>query len=296
MAVEIVHVVVGPLLVLALPAHHVVQAAFHFRTLVNPRAEQGGDPGRGAREPRAVGHHFHVAEPAVGILAILDILDAVIHCFFRDEDAGIAGRPQGHNLTHRHRDVGILRSGMIAPAALRVLRVHDQVDRPLESPLDAFARVFGVGQAGDLGQEQGAETVAVHRPVRDVLLAVQIAGLAFLLVQHVFQGSGDGLAVNAAAGLVAACHHGQGGQAGDGHVPLVLPRAERPVLTRTAVLVAGQVSQALVDGFLGGGGDHALGSLPVRQAIPGRFPRQRAGAARKAQHGSATLGQKSPAS
>src|SRR5207249_3479703 len=66
------------------------------------------------------------------------------------------------------------------------------------------------------------------------------------------------------AGLVAAGHHRQGRQAGNGHVACILHRAERAI----AMLVPGEVREPLVDRLLSGGGDHAFGRAAVRKISP----------------------------
>ena len=87
-----------------------------------------------------------------------DVQGGLVDDRFRYADADVARRAQGQHLTDDDRHVGFTRVGLVAPAALFVLRVHDEVDRELQLVLDVLA----VGHAVDLGQEERRERVAVH--------------------------------------------------------------------------------------------------------------------------------------
>src|SRR5262249_14899924 len=133
-----------------------------------------------------------------------------------------------------------------------------------------FTQLFFVDHAVGFAQEQGGETMAVHRPVQtaveDSVVVVNVPlGLGLDLFEDVVHGFGYDLTVFAPAGLVAARHEGQATQAGNGQVALVVGGAEGAV----GVLVAGQGGKALVDGLLGRRGNHPLGGAAVGHFVIG---------------------------
>src|SRR5262249_5829356 len=100
-AVEVVHVVAAGELARRLVLHEEVEALLEVLVVVDAGGVQGADAGGGAGErlPGAAAGLGHVAEPALAaVLAAADVLDAVVHLLLRHRDAGVAGRPQGHDL------------------------------------------------------------------------------------------------------------------------------------------------------------------------------------------------------
>ncbi len=109
--------------------HQVVEALFDLRPFVDAGAVQRDDAGGRARK-QALSALHHVHEAAVGVLAALDVVDAAVDRLVGHEQAGVPRGPQGHHLADGDRDVGVAPLRLIAPAALVVLRVDDQVARP----------------------------------------------------------------------------------------------------------------------------------------------------------------------
>ena len=123
------------------------------------------------------------------------------------------------------------------------------------------------------GEEERAEAVAIHRPVRLRIRDVEEARLVpVFTIEDVLESGFDCLAVSAATRLVTARHQRQAGQARDGDVAVILRLvAERPVV----VLVSHQVVEPSVDGFLCFRRDQLLRIAAVRQ--PFAVVREQAG-------------------
>src|SRR5207253_112331 len=85
---------------------------------------------------------------------------------FRHVEAGVARRPQSHDLADGDGNVGISAAGLIAPAAFVILIVNDELYGPLERIAELLAQFAVVDHAVDLGEEERAKAVAVHRAVR----------------------------------------------------------------------------------------------------------------------------------
>src|SRR5262249_47242704 len=152
--------------------------------------------------------------------------------------------------------------GMIAPAALTVLAADDELNGTFEGAVQLGADLVVVNHAVEFGEEECAEAVAVHGPVRGGSGIVEEAApaaevsLAFLLTHDVFERAGHVLAVLAAARHVTARHEGESGEAGDRDIAPILIRAEGPI----AMLGPSQIGEPLIDGQLGLVRDHPLGS------------------------------------
>ena len=163
-----------------------------------------------------------------------------------DEDAGVPGGAQRVDLADGDGEVGVVASGLVAPAALAVLGVDDEPDGLFE----LFADLGASGHAVGFGQEERAEPVTVHRHVVARCGGSHQARAAGV-VEDVLEGSVNGLAVGAAAWAGAGGHHRQRGQAGDRDVAAIRARAVRTV----GVLTPGEPGEAGLDRFLGFGCD-----------------------------------------
>src|SRR5260370_1432997 len=104
-------------------------------------------------------------------------------------------------------------------------------------------------------------------PLATKLIVVKISRRVIwrilFLRQNVFQGVVNDFAVFPAAHLVAAGHHGQSAQTGDGDVAFVSARSKRSV----RMLILGEESQARVDSLLAVRGNHVLGGAAVGHLV-----------------------------
>ncbi len=189
---------------------------------------------------------------------------------------------QGHDLAHRHRNVGIAAHRLVAPAAFVVLRVDDQVDGLGEF----FADLGPVDHAVGFGQEERGEAVAVHRSV--TARAGHVDEAALLRVgQDEIDAARNVLAVRAAAGRAAAPQKGHAGQAAHGHIAAVAAGSERAVV----MLLLRDEGQTALDRPLGFGRDE-LDARAFRIVVfaPGAARQQ---SRRRGRYGQRS-GQKSP--
>ena len=92
----------------------------------------------------------------------MHVAHGVVDHLLRDLDARVARAAQRHHLADGDADVRLVRHGVVAPAALVVLAVLDQVDRADQRVADA--RVVG-RHAVDLAKEERREAMAIHRAV-----------------------------------------------------------------------------------------------------------------------------------
>ena len=129
-------------------------------------------------------------------LALLHVVDRAVDRVVRRLDADVARRAQRLQLAHGDRQVGLAVERVVAPAAVLVLAVDDQVDRAFERDLALRAARHSV----DLGEEQRRERMAVHARAgigqEAVLLSVR---------EHVVDRLLHDAAVGAAVRQVACC-------------------------------------------------------------------------------------------
>jgi hypothetical protein len=134
---------------------------------------------------------------------------------------------QGHDLADRDGDVGFLRFGEIAPTALIVLRVNDELHRALER----LAHVFAVAHAVHFREERRGEPVAVHRAVIVVGPLFHDVAVGARAGEHVVRDACDVLAIGSAAGGVPAGQKRHPAQADDAGVPAIdRQHAERSII------------------------------------------------------------------
>ena len=81
-------------------------------------------------------------------------------------------------VTEMSASCGAGRGSGRAPTALAVLTVEDQVDGAVQLGVEFLAQGAVVDHAGDLGEKERAEAVAVHGAVRRIHGIVQEAGMA----------------------------------------------------------------------------------------------------------------------
>ena len=135
---------------------------------------EGEDAGAG---PRVVGRAAAglVAEAAAGLDgAAADVVDGAVDRLGRHGAAGRLRGPQGDELPAADGEVAVVAGRLIAPAAgvrlglLDLLGADDQLDASRQRLLAAVGQGRVGGHAGDLGEHQGADPVAVHRAVAGV--------------------------------------------------------------------------------------------------------------------------------
>src|SRR5262245_25420962 len=192
-----------------------------------------------------------VADAAVGVRALLQVLHRLVGHRLWDRDARVPGRPQALELRDRHRTlvpVPVLRSGHVSPPAHRCLGLAGELDRLDQDPLQLRAPLCVVLLAVHAGEEEQGVAVPVHvvvglgRVVRVAQEAVRLRAphepLDRLLDARAVAAFAEG------APFQEEAHAGQGGHAGR-----VLPTVGRPV-TIPFVLVAGQPVEPATDALL----------------------------------------------
>src|SRR5262249_19497455 len=140
-----------------------------FPAFIYAGTEQGAHAGRRAGESRRAAL-FVITEsaahrPGAADLAGFDILRAFFRNAFRHLEAGVASGSQGHDLTHRYRNVRLFLKRAIPPAALTVLASDNELHRPVECLADLAGQFFVRHHAVALGEEERTKAVAVHRPL-----------------------------------------------------------------------------------------------------------------------------------
>src|SRR5260370_1300198 len=184
-------------------AVEIIEAFADRISLVDAGAIQGDDAGSGAGESRLAAERL-ITEPARLVLAALDVIDAFVSSLNRHGDARVARRAQGHDLAYGHGQIRVHGARLIAPAPFVVLRVDDEPDRSTQRAPQLIAQLTIVDHAVDFRQEQGGETVAVHRAVEGAARVVEEAGhIGVLAAEDVADRAGDVLAVATSARLIA---------------------------------------------------------------------------------------------
>ena len=169
---------------------------------------EGGGSGGGSGEAGFTAGGL-VAETAVGILAALHVGERFVHDAGVGFDAGVARGAEGHDLADGDGDVGVERSGLVAPAAFGVLAALDEADGFLQVFLDFIV----AGHSINLADEKRGEAVGIHF----ALAGVGGEESGFLLVaDDELDGFADVVAVFSATGEVTVGHEGDAGESGDG--------------------------------------------------------------------------------
>src|ERR1019366_10288621 len=104
-------------------------ALFNLFTLVDAGAVQRDAAGGGRGESRRPVAGLVFEPAAVRVLTFFDIFRAFARGVRGDGDPRVARCPQSHDLADRHRQIGVPRAGLVAPAAFGILRTDDQLDR-----------------------------------------------------------------------------------------------------------------------------------------------------------------------
>ena len=170
-----------------------------------------------------------IAETAVAVLALLDVVDGPIDRFLGHVNPCVMGSSQGQELRHRDGKIGIAGLGKITPAALLVLRLDDELYRQFDLLFDI---VLGRGLLA-LGQEHQGEGMPVHGR-----RLVTVLGTDQPVFLHASQDVGEalrqGIAIGPLARLAAGGHHGAADESSHGNMPSVDIRA-----VGTVVVLAG---------------------------------------------------------
>ena len=139
------------------------RAPWRFRA--RRRCRRGGHHGGGGAGKGAFAAPEHVHEAAVGVLAALEVLDRSGRSFRWARRGRRSGPPAGPSPGRRDRDVGVAALRLVAPAALAVLRVDDQLD--------------GLGQLlAELGPRRHAITLGQKHAWRSRGRTSAVAGVA----------------------------------------------------------------------------------------------------------------------
>src|SRR5262245_46484624 len=202
-----------------------------------------------------------VTEAAVGVLALLDVVDALFAHVVGHVNARVASGPQPHDVADRDRQVGIALLRRIAPAASIVLALAGELDRGAQLVTDGRVEIAPVRHAVDLREEQGRKAVAVHVVLAEVRLR-NVAGFLYALGDEL-DASIDLLAERPLSGRTATAHKRQAGKAAHGDTPLITAVAKRPLIGPRKHLPLAQPGKAAVNGLLGLGRDHLGGSASV---------------------------------